>query len=95
MFHNPEVIIHIEIRKDAILYYTNGIHGLGGYPVGTLGKGLLMLSGGIDFSCCGLLNNKKRSKTISLYFESPPHTSEAAKDKVLNWLEYLLNITQT
>ena len=81
--HNPEVIIHIEIRKDAILYYTNGIRGLGGYPVGTLGKGLLMLSGGIDSPVAGYLTIKRGVKLSVLYFESPPHTSEAAKDKVI------------
>ena len=81
--HNPEVIIHIEIRKDAILYYTNGIRGLGGYPVGTLGKGLLMLSGGIDSPVAGYLTIKRGVKLSALYFESPPHTSEAAKDKVI------------
>lgn len=81
--HNPEVIIHIEIRKDAILYYTNGIHGLGGYPVGTLGKGLLMLSGGIDSPVAGYLTIKRGVRLSALYFESPPHTSEAAKDKVI------------
>ena len=81
--HNPEVTIHIEIRKDAILYYTKGIPGLGGYPVGTLGKGLLMLSGGIDSPVAGYLTIKRGVKLSALYFESPPHTSEAAKDKVI------------
>ena len=81
--HNPEVTIHVEIRKDAILYYTKGIPGLGGYPVGTLGKGLLMLSGGIDSPVAGYLTIKRGVKLSALYFESPPHTSEAAKDKVI------------
>lgn len=81
--HNPEVTIHVEIRKDAILYYTKGIPGLGGYPVGTLGKGLLMLSGGIDSPVAGYLTIKRGVKLSALYFESPPHTSKAAKDKVI------------
>lgn len=81
--HNPEIIIHVEIRKDAILYYTKGIPGLGGYPVGTLGKGLLMLSGGIDSPVAGYLTIKRGVRLSALYFESPPHTSEAAKDKVI------------
>lgn len=81
--YNPEIIIHVEIRKDAILYYTKGIPGLGGYPVGTLGKGLLMLSGGIDSPVAGYLTIKRGVRLSALYFESPPHTSEAAKDKVI------------
>ena len=81
--HDPELIIHVEIRKDATLYYLNGIVGLGGYPVGTLGKGLLMLSGGIDSPVAGYLTIKRGVKLSALYFESPPHTSEMAKEKVI------------
>ena len=81
--HNPELIVHVEIRKDATLYYLNGIAGLGGYPVGTLGKGLLMLSGGIDSPVAGYLTIKRGVKLSALYFESPPHTSEMAKEKVI------------
>ena len=103
--HNPEITIHIEIRKDAILYYTNGIPGLGGYPVGTLGKGLLMLSGGIDSPVAGYLTIKRGVKLSALYFESPPHTSEEAKNKVIklarilskynpNMTLYVINFTK-
>lgn len=81
--HNPELNINIEIRKSEVLYYFEGIKGLGGYPVGTLGKGLLMLSGGIDSPIAGYLSVKRGVKLEAIYFESPPHTSDMAKDKVI------------
>lgn len=81
--HNPELLIEIEIRKEEVLYYFDGIKGLGGYPVGTLGKGMLMLSGGIDSPVAGYLAIKRGVKLEAIYFESPPHTSEFAKDKVI------------
>ena len=81
--HNPELLINIEIRQNEVLYYSNGIKALGGYPVGTLGKGLLMLSGGIDSPVAGYLAIKRGVKIETIYFESPPHTSEAAKEKVI------------
>ena len=56
---------------------------MGGYPVGTLGKGLLMLSGGIDSPVAGYLAIKRGVKLEGIYFESPPHTSVAAKNKVM------------
>ena len=81
--HNPELTVNIEIRNEEVLFYFEGIKGLGGYPVGTLGKGLLMLSGGIDSPVAGFLTIKRGVKLEAIYFESPPHTSDAAKDKVL------------
>ncbi len=87
--HNPEVLINIEIRNEEILYYFGGIKGLGGYPVGTLGKGLLMLSGGIDSPVAGYLAIKRGVKIEAIYFESPPHTSDQAKEKVLKLAKVL------
>ncbi len=81
--HNPEVLINIEIRFDGTYIYTNEIAGLGGYPVGIQGKGLLMLSGGIDSPVAGYLAIKRGVDLECLYFESPPHTSVQAKEKVL------------
>jgi len=80
--NNPELVVNIEIRKKEVLIYFNSIKGLGGYPVGTLGKGLLMLSGGIDSPVAGYLAMKRGMKLEAIYFESPPHTSEAALNKV-------------
>ena len=81
--HNPDITVNIEIRNDEILYYFEEIKGLGGYPVGTLGKGLLMLSGGIDSPVAGYLTIKRGVKLEAIYFESPPHTSDKAKVKVI------------
>ena len=81
--NNPELTITIEIRLKETLIYFDGIKGLGGYPVGTLGKGLLMLSGGIDSPVAGYLAIKRGVKLEGIYFESPPHTSEAALNKLL------------
>ena len=79
---NPEVIFYVEIRKEHAYIYSEKIKGLGGYPVGTLGKGLLMLSGGIDSPVAGYLAMKRGVKIEAIYFESPPHTSVEAKNKV-------------
>ena len=82
--HNPELIVNVEIRMNAIYYYFNSEEGLGGYPVTTAGKGLLMLSGGIDSPVAGYMAIKRGVKIEALYFESPPHTSIEAKNKVIN-----------
>ena len=79
---NPEVLVNVEYRINNTLVYFEKIKGLGGYPVGTLGKGLLMLSGGIDSPVAGYLTIKRGVKIEAIYFESPPHTSIEAKNKV-------------
>ena len=81
--HNPELLINIEVRSDNAYIYFDKIAGIGGYPVGSLGKGMLMLSGGIDSPVSGYLALKRGVRIEGIYFESPPHTSEAAKNKVL------------
>ena len=80
--HNPEYLLKIEIREDYTYIYSKEIKGLGGYPVGIAGKGLLMLSGGIDSPVAGYMAMKRGVKLECIYFESPPHTSVAAKNKV-------------
>ena len=80
--NTPDIVITVEIRQKEVLIYSKGIKGIGGYPVGSLGKGLLMLSGGIDSPVAGYLAIKRGVKLEGIYFESPPHTSEAAKEKV-------------
>ncbi|MCM1052818.1 MAG: tRNA 4-thiouridine(8) synthase ThiI [Ruminococcus sp.] len=82
--NNPELLINIEYRINNTLIYFEKIKGLGGYPVGTLGKGLLMLSGGIDSPVAGYLACKRGVKIEAIYFESPPHTSLEAKNKVIS-----------
>ena len=81
--HNPDVILHVEIRPDYSYIYTSEIKGLGGYPTGIQGKGLLMLSGGIDSPVAGYLANKRGIDIDCIYYDSPPHTSIEAKNKVI------------
>ncbi len=81
--HHPDVLLHIEIRHEGTYLYTNEIRGLGGYPVGIQGKGLLMLSGGIDSPVAGYLALKRGVSIDCVYFDSPPHTSIEAKNKVI------------
>lgn len=89
--HNPECLINIEIRSDSAYIYFDKISGIGGYPVGSLGKGILMLSGGIDSPVAGYLALKRGVRIEGVYFESPPHTSEAAKNKVKELAKTLTN----
>ena len=89
--HNPECLINIEIRSDSSYIYFDKTSGIGGYPVGSLGKGMLMLSGGIDSPVAGYLALKRGVRVEGVYFESPPHTSEAAKNKVISLAKHLTN----
>lgn len=82
--HQPDLTLNVEYRMTNTLVYFEKIKGLGGYPVGTLGKGLLMLSGGIDSPVAGYLTMKRGVKIEAIYFESPPHTSIEAKNKVIS-----------
>lgn len=87
--HNPSITIHIEIRDNTYIYLDE-LKAIGGYPVGIQGKGLLMLSGGIDSPVAGYLALKRGVDIDCLYFDSPPHTSIEAKNKVIK-LANILN----
>ena len=87
--HNPEITLNVEIRKEGTYIYTDEIKGPGGYPVGVQGKGLLMLSGGIDSPVAGYLAMKRGVNIEAIYFDSPPHTSVEAKNKVKKLSEVL------
>ena len=87
--HNPEITLNVEIRKEGTYIYTDEIKGPGGYPVGVQGKGLLMLSGGIDSPVAGYLAMKRGVNIEAIYFDSPPHTSAEAKNKVKKLTEIL------
>ena len=91
--HNPDLILNVEIRKDFCYIYTSSssIKGLGGYPNGIQGKGLLMLSGGIDSPVAGFLSMKRGVILECLYFDAPPHTSMEAKNKVISLAKILSN----
>jgi len=81
--HNPEVEIHIEVREK-IYIYSDIIPGPGGMPVGTNGKAMLLLSGGIDSPVAGYMISKRGVKIDAVYFHAPPYTSERAKQKVVD-----------
>lgn len=91
--HNPDYTLNIEIRADYTYIYIDEIKGLGGYPVGIQGKGILMLSGGIDSPVAGYLSLKRGVDIECLYFESPPHTSVEALNKVIKLCQILSKYT--
>lgn len=81
--HNPEVMLHIEIRSKVYLY-SQVIAGPGGMPVGTNGRAMLLLSGGIDSPVAGYMISKRGVGIDATYFHAPPYTSERAKQKVVD-----------
>ncbi len=89
--HEPKLVIDVEVRLNKSYIYFESTPGLHGYPVGVQGKGMLMLSGGIDSPVAGFLAMKRGVRIEGIYFESPPHTSEAAKEKVKNLTKILSN----
>ena len=90
---NPDIYVNIEINKEDTYIYFNEYKGLGGYPVGVQGKGLLMLSGGIDSPVAGFLSLKRGMRIDAIYFEAIPHTSLNAREKVINLAKELLKYT--
>lgn len=91
--HHADVICKVEIRRDFTYIYNDRIPGIGGYPVGTQTKGMLMLSGGIDSPVAGYLAMKRGMKLDAVYFEAIPHTSLEARNKVLALTEKLAAYT--
>ncbi len=81
--HNPEVRITVEVRTQSYVYSIN-IPGLGGMPVGTNGKAMLLLSGGIDSPVAGYMISKRGVSMAATYFHAPPYTSDRAKQKVVD-----------
>ena len=90
--HNPELTVYIELRNDAYVY-SELIKGLGGLPVGSSGKGIVMLSGGIDSPVSAFMMAKRGVEGEGVYFNSPPYTSERAKQKVVDLAERLTMFT--
>ncbi|MDD5935421.1 MAG: tRNA 4-thiouridine(8) synthase ThiI [Clostridiales bacterium] len=81
--HNPDARIWVEVRTKAYVY-SQVIPGPGGMPVGTGGKAMLLLSGGIDSPVAGYMISKRGVKIDATYFHAPPYTSERAKQKVVD-----------
>lgn len=81
--HHPDVMLNVEIRRE-IYVYSQIIPGAGGMPVGTNGKAMLLLSGGIDSPVAGYMISKRGVGIEATYFHAPPYTSERAKQKVVD-----------
>lgn len=79
--HNPDVIIYVEVREQCYVY-SDSIKGCRGLPVGTSGKGLLLLSGGLDSPVAGYRMMRRGMKVECVYFHSYPYTSDEAQKKV-------------
>ena len=79
--HHPQVMLHVEVRT-VVNIYSLMIPGPGGMPIGTNGKAMLLLSGGIDSPVAGYMIAKRGVKIEAVYFHAPPYTSERAKQKV-------------
>jgi len=81
--HHPDVIVKVEIREFGAYISAGQFKGAGGMPVGSNGKGLLLLSGGIDSPVAGWMLAKRGVRLDAIHFESFPYTSERAREKVL------------
>lgn len=91
--HQPDLLIHIEVRGQFSYIYGNDILGLGGLPVGVSGSVMLLLSGGIDSPVAGYLTSKRGGELWAVHFHSFPFTSERAKQKVIDLAQHLTRYT--
>ena len=80
--HNPELVVNVEVRDKYVFIHGNQEKGAGGMPVGTNGKGLLLISGGIDSPVAGWMMAKRGIELAAVHFASPPYTSKRAEMKV-------------
>ncbi len=88
----PESILWIEVRNN-VYFYTESVKGEGGLPYGSSGKGVLLLSGGIDSPVAGYLTARRGVEIVPVYFHSPPYTSERAADKATDLARRLSKYT--
>ncbi len=86
--HNPDIVVNILIRENAYIFCEK-VAGEGGLPVGTVGKALLLISGGIDSPVAGYLTMKRGASIDAIYFHSFPFTSDRAKEKVIKLCKVL------
>ena len=85
--HNPDVTVVVEVRDFAAYIHGKQLPGAGGIPVGSGGRALLLLSGGIDSPVAGAMMAKRGLEVFAIHFASPPYTSERAKQKVISLAE--------
>lgn len=87
--HNPDLVINIEIHQKNMVFFFETIKGVGGYPIGTIGKSLMLISGGIDSPVASFLMMKRGVKLSFIHFASPPYTQEAVIEKIKDLLGIL------
>ena len=87
--HNPDLLISLTIRQNETYIFINQEEGAGGYPLGIAGKGLMMMSGGIDSPVAAYLMMKRGIKIECIHFAAPPYTSEAVITKITDLLKVL------
>ncbi len=87
--HNPDIVVRVEVREYGAYISAGRYKGAGGMPIGTNGRGLLLLSGGIDSPVAGYMMAKRGLKIEAVHFESFPYTSERAREKVLDLAKQL------
>lgn len=87
--HNPEATVYVEVRSEDIYLYSKVVYGPGGLPVGASGRGMLLLSGGIDSPVAGWMGMKRGVTIDALHFYSFPFTSERSKEKVIDLAKIL------
>lgn len=92
--HNPDFLLNVDLRKEGTYVFLNHLLGMQGFPAGTGGKALLMISGGIDSPVAGYLTLKKGLKLKAIHFYSPPYTSEMSLQKVIELTELLTIYTE-
>ncbi len=91
--HHPEVNVWVEVREEYAYIHADQMRGAGGMPLGSSGRGLLLLSGGIDSPVAGYMMAKRGMEIEALHFESFPYTSERAREKVMTLAEELCAYT--
>ncbi|MBQ7424645.1 MAG: tRNA 4-thiouridine(8) synthase ThiI [Lachnospiraceae bacterium] len=90
--HNPDILINVEIREQLNIF-SEIISGPGGMPIGTAGKAMLLLSGGIDSPVAGYMVAKRGVELEAVYFNAPPYTSEKARQKVVDLAKIIARYT--
>ncbi len=88
---SPDITVTVEVREKYAFVHTDAIKAAGGMPIGSAGRAMLLLSGGIDSPVAGYMMAKRGAKIEAVHFESFPYTSEAAKDKVLELARLMSN----
>ena len=91
--YNPDIVVRVEVREKEAYIHAGQEKGAGGIPYGSSGRGLLLLSGGIDSPVAGFMMAKRGVQLEAIHFESFPYTSERAKEKVLELARILTDYT--